>query len=138
MLRNQLRSKFFDREIKLNANHQALSADFFYNRQLCKFVLEKVTESFRIVDKLFVTNDIQYCGSRRAGQMVAAEGGAQLAVKGSNIRMDDSACHREAVAHTFGYGHDISPDSGVLMGKKAARTAVARLDFIQNKQRFRL
>ena len=65
--------------------------------------------------------------------MVAAESRSKLSVNRSEHRTDKYACHREAVAYTFGYGDDVGFNAVVLVGKELAATSVTALDFIQNQ-----
>ena len=99
---------------------------------------QEVAHARGILHQTLPLHDVEHGKSRRTGQMVAAESGAQLPVDRLELRRDEHAAHGETVADAFGHGDDVGPHAEMLVGEEAAGTAVAALYLVADEHRARL
>ena len=127
----QLRSRTLDVE----PDHQAASAHVVQRGQRAQTFEQAVTHPAGVLDQPLGRDRVGHGDRRRAGQMVAAEGGAQHPLAGLELRRDEYAADREAVAHALGSRNQIGTDARPLVGEETPRAAVPRLDLVEDQHR---
>ena len=65
--------------------------------------------------------------------MVAAESGAKHTIHRLELGADEQSAHREAVGNAFSHSDYVGANARILVGKEAARAAIARLNLIENE-----
>ena len=70
----------------------------------------------------------------RAGEMVSAEGGAELSVDGLELWRYQHTAHREAAAYTLGNGYEVGADAQPLMSEELTATAISTLYLVADEE----
>ena len=104
-------------------------------RQLFQFVQQIRAHAGGVVDEVLLLDDVEHGQRGGAGQVVAAEGGAQLSVHGGEHRADEHTAHGEAVTDALGHGDEVGADALVLVGEELAGTSVAALNLVEDEHR---
>ena len=84
----------------------------------------------RILHELLLFHHVEHGQGGCTGQVIAAEGGAELSVFGFEVGRDEHGTHGETVADALGTGDEVWTDAEPLVGKEASAAAVAALNLI--------
>ena len=86
-----------------------------------------------IVHQMLLLEDVEHSQGGGTCQMVASEGGAELALHRLEARRDEHARHGEAVAYALGHGDEVGAYAEPLVGKELTAAAVATLYLVADE-----
>ena len=103
--------------------------------QRAELLHEVVAHLAGVLHQAFFFKHIEHGQCGGAGQMVAAEGGAQLPIDGLELGTYQYASHREAVGDALGHGDDVGTYVEPLVGEELSRAPVATLYLVAYQYR---
>ena len=125
--------------VKFDANHEALSTHIDDMRQIaclhlsCESVEEELSDLGGILHEVFLFYDIEHGQCACTSEVVAAEGSAKLSVDRFETWGDEHSAHGESVADALRHSYDVWLHSCMLVGEELARTPVAALYLVEDK-----
>ena len=115
------------RILELNADHKSLAAKLLEARDIhCLKALHQVLSHFgSVLYKVLLLDDVEYGTSQCTAEVIAAEGGTELAIDRLEHWRDQDTSEWIAIANTLSHGDDVWLDAVVLMCEELARAAIA-------------
>ena len=84
-----------------------------------------MTGSYRVAEEFFFFNNFQNSQGSCACQLVAPECGAELKMLWLDMRSDDDASNRKAIAHSFSHRVNVGVYAGEVMAKEFTASSKA-------------
>ena len=122
LLKKQTVANLLIRILELNADHETLAAKFLESWDVhCLEALHQVLSHLgSVLYEVLFLNDVEDGASQGAAEVVAAEGGAELAIDRLEHRRDQDASKWIAIGNTLSHGDDVWLNTVVLVCEELA------------------